>query len=318
MALASLVLASFLMMPLACGSFAFFHATKWTLNLLRQARNRHQESLEWHTLSETLGQRLALPYIMVTWPRWNPHALISHVGPFLVEDSLRIRVDTAYQAARMWTLIINRAADWHTMAVIDSSRVARNDAWFEQSLPAGRYSAVLRYYEWSATPRLPEMAIDTRRRIPERSVSPNDNDYLSALRDKDGIFYASLHYYILAMLRLRQYLPASFVRRQYLPVGNPETAFNYGYLPRGQCLEITSPHAIPEGHHLYLTIYNRASFPVEWAEIRSLPYRTPPAASSGSYLWRLHAIHARETTSVWPDHLRVHLRGAQGPQGATC
>jgi hypothetical protein len=307
MALASLVLASLFMMPLACGSFMFFHAAKWTLNHLRQARDRQQESLNWHTLSETLGQRLALPYIMVTGPRWNPHALISHVGPFPVENSLRIRADTAHQAALMWTLIINRAADLRTMAVIDSSHVAQNDAWYEQSLPAGRYLAVLRYYEWSATPRLPEIAIDNKRLIPERSVPSNDNDYLSGLRNKDGIFYASLHYYVLAMLRLRQYLPASFVRREYLPVGNPETAFNYGYLRRGQCLEITSSHGIPDGHRLYLTIYNRSSFPISWSEISSLPYRTSAIEATGSYLWRLHAMRSRETPPVWPEHLQVSL-----------
>jgi hypothetical protein len=139
-------------------------------------------------------------------------------------------------------------------------------------------------------------------------VPPNDNDYLSGLRNKDGIFYASLHYYVLEMLRLRQYLPASFVRREYLPVGNPETAFSYGYLRRGQSLEISSSRGIPQGHRLYLTIYNRSSFPVSWSEVRSLPYRTSPAGVTGSYLLRLHAMRARETPPVWPEHLQVSLQ----------
>jgi hypothetical protein len=303
-----MALSSLFTIPLACGSFTFFHAAQWTLNRLRNARDRNQESFDWHTLSEALGQRLALPYIMVTLPRWNPHALISRVGPFHVENSLRIRVDTAHQAAQMWTFIVNRASDLRTIAVIDSSNVARDDVWYEQSLPPGRYSAVLRYYEWSATPRLPEMAIDNKRRIPERTVPPNDNDYLSGFRNKDGILYACLHYYVLEMLRLRQYLPASFVRREYLPVGNPETAFFYGYLRRGQCLEITSSLGIPEGHHLYLTIYNRASFPVLWGAVQSLPYYTHPAETTGSYLLRLHAMRPRPALPVWPEHLQVGLR----------
>src|SRR5215510_3635692 len=227
-------LLSLLTIPLACASFTLFHTVKWMLHRLRRARDRQQDALDWHTLSEVLGQPLTLPYIMVTGPRWNPHALISRVGPFQVQNSLRIKVDTAHRAAQMWTLVINRASDLRTIALIDSSDVARDAMWYEQNLPPGKFLAVLRYYEWSATPRLPEIAIDNMRRIPERSVSPHENDYFSGLRNKDGIFYACLHYYVLEMLRLRQYLPASFLRREYLPVGNPETAFYYGDLRRGQ------------------------------------------------------------------------------------
>ena len=160
-------------------------------------------------------------------------------------------------------------------------------------------------------PRLrdcPKLLIDNKPRILERAVSPDENNYLSGLRNKDGILYACLHYYVLEMLRLRQYLPASFVRREYLPVGNPETIFDYGDLRRGQCIEITSGRGIPEGQRLYLTIYNRSSFPVFWSEVRSLPYRTLPVEDTGSYLWRLHAMHSRETPPVWPTHLHVGVQ----------
>jgi hypothetical protein len=301
-------LSSLFTIPLACGSFTLFQAVKWTLHRLRRVRDRRQDALDWHTISELLGPPLALPYMMVTGPRWNPHALISRVGPFQVENSLQIKVGTAHQAAHMWTLVINRASDLRPIAVIDASDVARGEVWYEQSVLPGRYVAVLRYYEWSATPCLPEIAIDNKRRVPERSVPPNANDYLSDLRDKGGAFYACLHYYVLEMLRLRRYLPASLVRREYLPVGNPETAFEYGGLRRGQCLEITSRHGIPADHRLYLTIYNRSSFPVSWSEVHSLPYRTSPVETTGSYLWRLHAMQSRETATVWPEHLRVSLQ----------
>jgi hypothetical protein len=299
---------SLFMIPLACGSFAFFHAVKWLLNRLRRARDRNQESLDWRTISEVLGQPLALPYIMVTGPRWNPHALISSVGPFQVKHGLRIRADTAHRSAQMWTLVIYRASDSDTVASIDSNSVAPDDVWREQTLPPGRYSGILRYYEWSTDPRLPEIEIDSSRRIPERSVPPNENDYLGRLRNKNGFFYACLHYYMLEILRLRRYLPESFVRREYLPVGNPETVFLYGDLRRGQCIEITSIHGIPEGHRLYLTIYNRSSFPVIWSEVRSLPYRTQHAEVPGSYLLRLHAMRSPQTPPLWPEHLQVGVR----------
>jgi hypothetical protein len=286
----------------------FFHIVKWLLNRLRRARDRKNESLDWRTISEVLSQPLALPYIMVTGPRWNPHALISRVGPFQVKHGLRIQVDTAHRSARMWTLVISRTSDPRVVASIISNSVARNDVWHEQTLPPGRYSATCRYSEWADDPRLPEIEIDSSRRILERSVPPNENDYLTGLLNKNGVFYTCLHYYELEMLRLRRYLPQSFVRREHLPVGNPETAFRYGYLRRGQYVEITSSHGIPQGHCLYLTFYNRSSFPAIWSEVRSLPYRTRPAEATCSYLLRLHAMRSLQTLPVWPEHLQV------GPQ----
>jgi Family of unknown function (DUF6208) len=297
--------------PLASASFAFFHTTKCLLHLLRRARDRRQDVLDWHTLSDVLARPLTLPYLMVTGPRWNPHALISRVGPFQLESGLRIKVETMHQSAQTWTLVINRAAHLRPIAVIDARKVGEDAAWYEQRLPPGRYVIVLRYYEWSAVPELPEIAIDDQREIPQRAVSAGENDYLGRLRNKEGAFYACLHYYMLEMFRLRPYLPAAFVRREYLPVGNPETAFSYGDLRPGQCIEIASQRGIPEGHRLYLTIYNRCSFPVSWSEVRSLPYRTSPAEGTGSYLWRLHSMHTWEGTPVWPEHLKVTLQGPQ-------
>ena len=295
--------------PLACGSFLFFHAVKWLLDQMRRARERNKESLGWYTISEVLDRPLALPYIMVTGPRWNPHALISRVGPFQVKHSLRIRADTAYRSARMWTLIIYRGLDPRAVvSIISHIEALDDDGWHEQTLPPGRYSATLRYYEWSNDPRLPEIEIDGSHRILERSVPPNENDYLSGLLDKQGFFYKCLHYYVLEMLRLRRHVPQWFVRREYLPVGNPETAFLFGYLWRGQCVEITSSHGIPEGHRLYLTIYNGSSFPVKWSEVRSLPYCAPPAAATGSYLLRLHGIHSSQTPPIWPQDLQACAR----------
>jgi len=295
-------------LPLACGSFLLFHTVKWLLKRLRRVRDRNKELLDWRTISEVLGQPLALPYIMVTGPRWNPHALIAGVGPFQVEQGLRLRADTAHRSARMWTLVLYRASNSRVIASIDSNSVARDDGWYEHTLPPGRYSGIVRYYEWSAAPRLPEIELDGSRRIPERSVSPDENTYLDQLLAKDGVFYACLHYYVLEMLRLRRYLPKSFVRREYLPVGNPETAFLYGHVRRGQCVEITSSDGIPKGHRLYLTLYNRSSFPVTWSEVRSLPHRTLPAEVSGSYLLRLHALRSPQTPPSWPEHLQVGAR----------
>lgn len=269
------------------------------------ARDRGQESLGWRTMSEVIDQPLALPYIMVTGPRWNPHAIIASVGPFQVKQHVRLRVDTMNRSAGMWTLVFYSAPDSRTVAAIDSRHVSSDAVWFKQTLSPGRYSGIMRYYEWSAEPKLPAIEIDGALRTFERSVPTNENDYLGRLRNKSGAFYTILHFYMLEMLRLHRYLPASFVRREYLPVGNPETAFRYGYLQRGQGVEITSSKTTPDGHHLYLVLYNESSFPVSWSTVQSLPHRTQPAQSSGSYLIRLHTSEATLTPPTWPEHLHV-------------
>jgi hypothetical protein len=238
--------------------------------------------------------------------------LISRVGPFQLQNALRLKVETMRRSARAWTLVISRAPHLRPVAVINARHVGADAVWYEQRLPPGRYVLVLRYYDWSAVPELPEITIDDQQQIPQRAVPASENAYLGRLRNKQGVFYACLHYYVLEMLRLRSHLPAALVRREYLPVGNPETAFCYGDLQAGQCIEITSQRGIPKGHRLYLTVYNRCSFPVSWCEVRSLPYRTSPAEGRGSYLWRLHAMDTWEGTPVWPEHLTVALREPQG------
>jgi len=268
-------------------------------------RDRGQESLCWKTISEVIDQPLALPYIMVTGPRWNPHAIIASVGPFEVKQHVQLRVDTMNRSAGMWTLVLYSAPASRTVVAIDSRHISSDAVWFKQILPPGRYAGIMRYYEWSAAPKLPAIEIDGTLRIFERPVPTNENSYLGRLRNKTGAFYTALHYYTLEMLRLRHYLPESFVQRQYLPVGNPETAFRYGHVQRGQSVEITSSQEIPDGYHLYLTIYNHSSFPISWSAVQSLPYRTLPIEVTGSYLIRLHATGQVQMPPSWPSHLEV-------------
>jgi hypothetical protein len=298
-------LSSLLTLPLACASFLFFHAVRRSLLRLRMLRDRGQESLGWRSMSEIIDQPLALPYIMVTGPRWNPHAIIASVGPFQVKEHLRLHVDTMKRSAGMWTLVLYSVPASRTVVAIDSRHISPDADWFKQTLSPGRYSGILRYYEWSAEPKLPAIEIDGIPRIFERSLPINENDYLERLRNKGGAFYTILHFYMLEMLRLHRYLPASFVRREYLPVGNPETVFRYGYLRRGQGVEITSSKTTRDQDYLYLVLYNESSFPVSWSTVDSLPHRTQPAPSTGSYLIRLHTSDAALAPSTWPDHLHV-------------
>jgi hypothetical protein len=281
-----------LSLPLAVASFLFFHVVKSVLVSLRRLRDARTESLEWRTISEMLRLPLSLPYIMVTGPRWNPHAIIAGAGPFRLERSLQVGVETALQSAKMWTAVIYSAADSSTIASIDRNSVEPGAMWSEQVLPPGTYSVVLRYYGWNTNPVLPKIQLDGERVIPSRPVPATENDYLKQIRGRNTAFYRMLQYYVLPMLRLRDRLPESFVRREYLPVGNPRTTFHYGVVGRGQRLAVSCTAEATGSFQVFACVYNHCSFPVFWEEIANGSFVSAPAEERGFYLVRVHAKRA--------------------------
>jgi hypothetical protein len=290
--------------PLSALSFAFFRLNRFLLTSLRRAHFRRRQSPEWLTLPELLARPLALPIVMVTGPRWNTHALVATAGPVRVERSLRLDASAADASARLWTVVVYSAARTETVAAVDS-RAPRGEGAGTVELPPGAYSLVLRYYEWAADPRLPSVAIDGRPAIPERSLPGAGNDYLRALGGQRRGYGRALHYYVLNLLRYRRLFPASFVRAEFLPVGNPETEFAYGALERGQTLEIDCPPALLAAHRVYVTVYDSASFPVTWRALDA-PGRTAlEATAAGYYLLRLHRLPGQAAVPNPADALTV-------------
>ena len=61
--------------------------------MARSQRNRKAnkgEKLAWVTMSELLKSPMGIPYLMVTGPRWNCHAVIGGVGPLQVQSLIEI------------------------------------------------------------------------------------------------------------------------------------------------------------------------------------------------------------------------------------
>ena len=100
-------------------------------------------------------------------------------------------------------------------------------------------------------------------------------------------FYSSLHYYIYTILKLRDYLPESFVRKEYLPLGAPDTHFAYNYLDAGQTLTIESAPEVVEQFDIYFTLYDRSSLPLTWCIITEEKYISPPQDTKGYFLLRI-------------------------------
>jgi len=276
--------------PLALASWIFFHLTKLLLSRVYSyalAKMPHEARI-WKVFSEqTLSQPLVLPIVATKGPRWNTHAVIATAGPIEVRRSASFRVATAARSASSWSIVLYAVPGYRTVASVKSFDVAAEAEWHEVELAPGRYSVNLRYYQLRDGAETPEVKADGIRVIRSQWVPPGNNDFYRQLRRRDSWFYAALHYYVFPMLRFRRWLPESFVRREYLPVGDPGTHFRYGFLRAGAALHVDSDPELFRSYDLYLTVYDRSSFPVLSERIREPAYRTPPAEVDGFYLVRI-------------------------------
>ena len=98
------------------------------------------------------------------------------------------------------------------------------------------------------------------------------------------------------LLKLRKWLPEPFVRREYLPVGAPETHFFYDAMERGDRLTVHLAPPLVQHFDVYLTTYNRASFPLFWDRVTADGYVSQVMPSDGFYLFRIRPKSPDHTT----------------------
>jgi len=266
-------------------SFAFYRVNRFLLRGLQRlnARATAKKKPEWRVLSgELLKRPLALPIVMTTGPRWNPHALIASAGPFSVKRELRIDARTADSSAQSWTVVANAFPASGSVASLGSASGTSD----RLELPPGLYTLVLRYYEWNATARLPAIEVDGTEAVAAAAIPPAVNDFYNDLKGVTGLYYLWLHYYVSVMLRHEKQLGASFVRSEFLPAGNPETEFFYGAMKPGERLDLKPLAARLRDSRVYATLYNRASFPLFWSKIEGSAQSLDPVEGAAFYLIR--------------------------------
>jgi len=298
--------------PLALCSFCFFKAVKLILtqSVKLQAARFNRGGYRWSILTgETVKSPLTLAVLLTKGPRWNPHAVIGAAGPFRVTHSLALNRLQADASSGSWTVVIYRYPGLKTVACLASSGAAADGEWEAQSLPPGRYSLGLRYYDVAGPVVFPTVRVDGQEALPARSAPPDPNGFYQDLHRRANWFYTALHYYVYPMLQWEARLPAAFVRSEYVPVGDPGNLFYYGPLSAGQALECLLPEGVLDHYRVYYTQYNRSSLPVSWSEIRVGFHRTPPASAAGFYLLRLRARGPAAAPAQPPV---IHLRACGG------
>ena len=275
--------------PLALLSFGFNKAMKFVIgNLftLYLAINK-QKASQWRVLSQKMiNAPLILPVLMTKGPRWNTHAVIGTLGPFKVTEAIAIDVATANKSSGSWIAVIYSFPGYKTVTSIESEKID-STAWHTVKLPPGRYSLGVRYYHRADTISYPTIKVDDNLFVESYSVPQDINSYYHNLIEAKNWFYSSLHYYIYTILKLRNYLPESFVRREYLPVGAPATYFAYNYLNIQQTLQIEIESEVIEQFDVYFTFYDRSSLPVSWCIITEPKYTLPLQNRRGYFLLRI-------------------------------
>jgi hypothetical protein len=308
--------------PLALMSFVFYRITRFCVQRLihLNAIVSTAQSRRWRVFSaQEARSPLNLLAVMTSGPRLNTHAIVATVGPLHVKRTLRIHVAAAARSAAAWTVVVYTAPSHRTAASVGSLGTPNRESWQAITLPPGRYRLALRYYHWSNGVELPAVDVDGIEAVPRRIVLPNVNDFYNDLSKRSNLLYLCLHYYVGTLLRYRALLPQSLVEREYLPVGNPETTFYYGFLSRREALAVDLDARLLQTHDVYFTLYNRASFPIQWYALTEPQHITSPSACDGTYLIRIHR-RAQSTEPFAHDSVRMGVLAEtenRGRQSAT-
>ncbi len=302
---------------LAAVSFLFHRLMKYIMQaglLLRDAVHAvagPSKNQQWIVLSneDMLARPGALPLIMTTAPRWNTHAILATLSPLVVRHTLEIDTLAADRSAGSWTIVICTYAGRRTLTSIGSHSSHSTGGRAQIHLKPGKYWLGLRYYAWRSEVQLPAVGTDGKSVTAGRKISPETNSFYRDLHTRSNLFYLALHYYVFVLLSYPGLFSERFIRRELLPMGNPETEFLWGVLRKGESLQVQlSPESLP-GWNVLLTVYSQASFPIHSEHVRDSEVRFLAPASC-IYLFRVNRKNPGE--KVFPrDWLRLQTLPCQ-------
>jgi hypothetical protein len=294
--------------PLAWASFVFHGLMRallmvtWVLGiLLRKLKSRRRPGgtapadarvqPAWRLFSAQCEDPSLLPTLSILGPRWNCHAMIASLGPVEVYERVTCRVGELQEKSESWTIV---AYDKRMATAAFSGSWTAGDAVAEHGeatfeLAPGRYMLSLRCYAEEDRLVLPDVVIDGRAMHCGRVVEGEMSRYARALeriRGYNGFFYRALHYYVFHQLAYAPDAKPEWLRRHFLPVGNPETEWHYGHLQPGERLRLELGQHDAERVITFVCFYNWASFPVFWLRVRDQEWVSPRFESKLGYAIR--------------------------------
>ncbi|AUC59717.1 hypothetical protein AA637_00540 [Cyanobacterium sp. HL-69] len=242
---------------------------------------------QWRVIDNQLvSSAINMGVLMTKAPRWNTHAIIGTLGPFMVENDLSLEVASANNSAKSWFAIFYSFPNYDTIDTI-ASKVDNQEQWQSIKLKKGKYTIGLRYYNYGEKLTLPAVRIDGKEFTPTKKIPNDSNGFYKTIIQKKNWYFLAIHYYIYTVLKLKIYLPDSFVKYEFLPVGAIDTKFYYDALDKGEILTIEVDQNTLNKYDIYITIYDRTSLPIQWFQLKDLTEKTKPVTNKGYYLIRV-------------------------------
>lgn len=260
--------------------------------LLQRAKARHlarhpEACRRWQVFSrEFLARPLVVPLLLTSAPRWNTHAIIGAFGPVTVRRKLAFHVAAARRSAD-WYFVVYRHGTHETVGSISHLNDSGAE-WQEFIVPTpGEYTVGARYYRAAASVEFPAVQVDDSPLIETQLATETGNCH-EQLAARDCWFFRALAFHVWYLLRCRRHLPETWLRKAFLPVGNPETTFVYGHFRRDQPFVLPAAPDAPADCDRFLTLYSRASLPVSWRTLDATSAREPLTVPyDGFFLVRL-------------------------------
>lgn len=275
---------------LALFSFVFAKINKFLIGNLYTIylRLNTKKSKQWRVIdNELASSNLNLGVLMTKAPRWNTHAIIGTLGPFLVNNSLTIDLKSANNSCQSWIGIFYEFPNYKTITTIESNQVNSEEDWHLLKLEKGKYTIGLRYYNYYQKLVLPAVKIDGEIFTTATEISKDSNKFYDNLIEKKNLYFLAIHYYIYTILKYRKKLPESFIQNEFLPVGATDTKFYYDCLDKGELLSIEIDEFTLKNYDIYVTLYDRCSLPISWFQVSQLKEKTKPLSNKGYYLIRV-------------------------------
>lgn len=247
------------------------HTLSWLIrSALRVVRLlKRPRSSRWIGFSEVVAKPIGIPFLVVTAPRWNCHATIAITDSFQIKNKIGLNNESAFQSSEAFSFVLYPESG--AAFSIASHLGPRGE--IAHTLATGSYRIGARYYGSVEDPTFPEILADGEVALESVCLKGETSRYkkqLESIRDRRHWPSAILHYYVYNMLQWR-FLGEAFLKKEFVPVGNPDTDFEYGFFKTGQEL-IVKPREESYPSRVFITIYNRHSFPLKWAEVIDFPH----------------------------------------------
>lgn len=241
------------------------------LRMVKVARSRKQGGqdrvAEWKLLNDEIDKPLALPYFMVSAPRWNTHAIIATSGPLKLSGPVTFQPERLHQCAKVWCLVVYQAKGREVKAIVSSTDAASKQAEVVFTLDSAIYVVSLRLYKTAEEVVFPCVISESRVLLNEKTVASKASfeKLEKSVFHKHSYFYRLLN--ISALFNLATSNDEEKIVKNYLPVGSPETLYIFSMLKGKGTLTVNVPESLKGKCFVFLTVYNGSSFPVLSTEL---------------------------------------------------